>query len=312
MAAAMDIINEYLGAHNRHDIEAALNCLSEDIHYHKVGVWEKRNKGEIGPIEEWEAAINSNYEAYEIHENQEEVRCKLIEHNQWLRNVGIEQALYTSMIFKIRGGSIIEIISEYSAPTQKNISHILDMILSWAGKARSAFIGQLILKDEFIYNRENAAFWGVLLRDWRESCDIPLLFDLKPNLWDPVVRGLLALAIGYPTEARITKISRQYHENLNWRLFGYSMNNKIVGLAGFELTRPEEAVLRHIAVSPQVRKQGIGRTLLEKTSIALSLAKLSAETDRSGLEFYRKCGFSIKDLGEQYTGSFRYLCETEY
>ncbi|MGE5224883.1 MAG: GNAT family N-acetyltransferase [Omnitrophica WOR_2 bacterium] len=312
MAAALDTVNRYLGAHNRHDLVAALDCLAEDIHYHKVGEWEKHCKEEVYSIEEWDAAIQSNFEVYDIQEDPGEVRCKLIEHNQWLRNIGIEQALYSSMLFKISGESILEIVLEYSAQAQKNIRLILDQILAWAGKERSIFLDQLIFNNAFIYSRENAAFWGVLLKDWRESCDIPVLFDLKPSLWDPVIRGLLALAIGYPTEEKITKVSRQYHENSNWRLTGYSMNNKIVGLAGFELTSPGKAVVRHIAVSPPMRKRGIGRTLLNKTSIALSLAKLSVETDRSCLEFYKKSGFSLKDLSEQNPGSARYRCEIDY
>jgi len=39
-----------------------------------------------------------------------------------------------------------------------------------------------------------------------------------------------------------------------------------------------------------------------------NIKELIAETDDDAVEFYRKCGFKIKDLGAVYDNTRRYKC----
>ena len=44
---------------------------------------------------------------------------------------------------------------------------------------------------------------------------------------------------------------------------------------------------------------------------AYGLEEITAETDRDAVEFYRRVGFEVESLGEQYPGTERFLCRLE-
>ena len=49
--------------------------------------------------------------------------------------------------------------------------------------------------------------------------------------------------------------------------------------------------------------------MLRQTQIAFSLQRITLETDRDAVEFYQRCGFQVKSIGEKYPGVERFLCE---
>lgn len=67
-------------------------------------------------------------------------------------------------------------------------------------------------------------------------------------------------------------------------------------------------VLEAIAVKATLRGSGLGRRLLDEISYIGAHQWVEAETDIDGVEFYRRCGFSITTLGEKYPGVERFRC----
>jgi MFS family permease len=137
------------------------------------------------------------------------------------------------------------------------------------------------------------------------------LIDLKPRLGDPAVRALLAEAVGSPTPERMEEVCGNYYQD-TWHLLGLEEPGALVGCIGLEVTDPQQAVIQHIAVAPERRRHGIGRRILQQAAAMLGVTHLTAETDAGAVDFYRRCGFTVKSLGERYPGVERFLCTLEW
>ncbi len=120
----------------------------------------------------------------------------------------------------------------------------------------------------------------------------------------PLIRNLLSYAT---SEFRIDEEYNKYLKSPNRKLFGLECNGKYVGCIGFEMISPKECVISHIAVFPEQREKGIGSKMINFLSNQFCL--ISAETDKDGVDFYRKYGFMITSLGEKYPGVERFQCE---
>ena len=69
--------------------------------------------------------------------------------------------------------------------------------------------------------------------------------------------------------------------------------------------------IKHIAVSPNHRGQGIGSKMISIIKVKHSLTFVFAETDKDAVNFYKNCGFKITSLGEKYPGVERFQCILE-
>ncbi|MCR2823625.1 GNAT family N-acetyltransferase [Lederbergia panacisoli] len=79
------------------------------------------------------------------------------------------------------------------------------------------------------------------------------------------------------------------------------------GCIGIEIINSKECVIRHIAVSSEQRGKGFGSKMINFLSEQYPF--ISAETDKDAVDFYRKYGFIITNLGEKDPGVERFLCE---
>jgi ribosomal protein S18 acetylase RimI-like enzyme len=137
-----------------------------------------------------------------------------------------------------------------------------------------------------------------------------MLTDLSPCLESDEVRNLL-LALGYPTaiaRAKVDTIIAEYQNNTHQPLLGVERDGKLVGLIGLKLESENSAVIRHIVVHPQHRRQGVGHAMIIAVCKQFNLNIVSAETDQDAVDFYRRGGFRIKSLGEIYPMTERFLC----
>lgn len=125
---------------------------------------------------------------------------------------------------------------------------------------------------------------------------------------DGISRTLLAMSIGDATAERVARAQRRYEQEPSWQLLGYAPAGALLGSIGFAITAPDEATVRHIAVLPPYRGQGIGRMLVAHLIATRRLERLLAETDRDAVGFYRRCDFVITSLGERYPGVERFRC----
>ncbi len=132
--------------------------------------------------------------------------------------------------------------------------------------------------------------------------------ELQAPQDDAVGRALLALSIGAPIAATVARLWNRYQTEPTWRIVGYEASGRLLGALGLELIAPAAATIRHLAVVPEERGRGIGRQLLAAVARRYALRTPTAETDRDAVGFYRRCGFTITSLGEQYPGVERFRC----
>lgn len=81
-----------------------------------------------------------------------------------------------------------------------------------------------------------------------------------------------------------------------------------IGVIGMQERSGGSAEIRHIAIAPEKRGQGIGRSIIHDIVKHCGYNELSAQTDKDAVDFYRACGFQSESLGMLYPGTERFRC----
>ena len=138
-----------------------------------------------------------------------------------------------------------------------------------------------------------------------------LMTPLEQSVNDMAAQRLLALCVFAPDPEMLAELAARYDSTPGWTLFGFHIDRTLAGLVGVRVSRPGQAVIQHIAVLPEARRQGVGRQLIQLLVNDHRFHHLEAETDGDAVEFYRCCGFWIHSLGEVYPGVERFRCILE-
>ena len=99
-----------------------------------------------------------------------------------------------------------------------------------------------------------------------------------------------------------------YLTNPARKLLGVVAEERLRGVIGIEDTESGSAIVCHIAVAPDRRLQGLGRSMLEGLCTQLGLTVLIAETDSDAVDFYRHCGFEVERLDARLNSMERFRC----
>jgi ribosomal protein S18 acetylase RimI-like enzyme len=138
--------------------------------------------------------------------------------------------------------------------------------------------------------------------------EIEPLIDLKAAGARAMLAGLRLY-----DEAEAAELVERYERSDSWCLYGYKRAGRLVGVIGLEPrggggVGDTAGTIRHIAVTPEARLQGVGRRLIDLAVARHALAVVEAETDGDAVGFYEACGFRIESLGELYPGIERFRC----
>lgn len=127
------------------------------------------------------------------------------------------------------------------------------------------------------------------------------------DISDQVLYEFLSYCMS-PVPERIKNECSNYKTKMNRELYGIYLDKTLRGIIG--LIRGElETELKHIAIHPEFRIQGLGSKLIEYVIESTKINKIIAETDKDAVNFYKKKGFKITSLGEKYPGVERFNCE---
>lgn len=80
------------------------------------------------------------------------------------------------------------------------------------------------------------------------------------------------------------------------------------GFLAARFTNKFKAEILYIAVDPDFRLKGLGRSMIEALIWRYNLSNVTAETDNTAVDFYRSIGFKVTSLGEKYPGVERFSC----
>ncbi len=119
---------------------------------------------------------------------------------------------------------------------------------------------------------------------------------------------LLAYAVWPPTEERALAVLADGSAAGAVSLYLAADGKDLAGLLRMRRTGRRSAEITHIAVVPERRRGGLGRAMIEELLQLERLDEVVAETDGDAVGFYRRCGFDVHSLGEQYPGVERFRC----
>ncbi|MDL0420149.1 GNAT family N-acetyltransferase [Caldifermentibacillus hisashii] len=132
-----------------------------------------------------------------------------------------------------------------------------------------------------------------------------MIIEINSIIPHPSVRNLLSYATSIN---KVDIVYDNYIQSSNQQLFGFMKEDNIIGCIGVEINL-SLCEIKHIAVSPKERGNGIGSKMINFLCEKYSFTSIIAETDTDAVEFYRNFGFKITSLGEKYPGVERFLCE---
>lgn len=121
------------------------------------------------------------------------------------------------------------------------------------------------------------------------------------------LKSLLAECM-WPDDVRISRELDCYLTDDSRGIYGEVIHNRLAGLIGIVSYSEEAVELKHIAIEPQYRGQGLGTKLIYEYIHSYHPSQISAETDQDAVGFYSKIGFEIHSLGEKYPGVERFNC----
>lgn len=122
------------------------------------------------------------------------------------------------------------------------------------------------------------------------------------------VRDLLSMAVGFPNPEKLSNLLDRFYTTPDHAIFISVENGKITGMIGLDITALPHALITHLAVQPELRKQGMGRRLIAHVTDVLHLQSIGLETDQDAVGFYRACGFEVEEIESKWPGVRRFRC----
>lgn len=143
--------------------------------------------------------------------------------------------------------------------------------------------------------------------DQNQGVVTPAFIDLKPHLAKEDGQYLIELSV-FPSPEAIQRTANEYIVNEEFEIWGLLQDGKLVGFVGIHFTEDTKEILeiRHIAVNPEERGKGLGEKMVQELIKSKDPHEIKAETDDDAVDFYKKLGFEIENLGEKYPGIVRY------
>lgn len=124
------------------------------------------------------------------------------------------------------------------------------------------------------------------------------------NPENPLLGSVIRSSIGSPTAEKIAKVLQSYKKP-NQFLIGAFASENLIAVIGFKIN-DTQATIKHISVSDNFKRQGIGHCLIQKVIKDHAISSIVLETNDESVEFYIKLGFKCEPLDSEYGN--RYHC----
>lgn len=132
--------------------------------------------------------------------------------------------------------------------------------------------------------------------------------DLSHRLPEQTLLDLLLLSAFPRPRAEQLRIAQAFHDSPDHQFWVAQREEVPIGGCGVIDSGADPAIIRYLGVIEAYRGNGVGRSLVETAIAHLRGHRIEAETDDDAKDFYRKCGFAVRSIGEKYPGTVRYVC----
>ncbi|MCK5840039.1 MAG: nuclear transport factor 2 family protein [Bacteroidales bacterium] len=165
------LLMSYLEAHNEHDIDETMDYFTVSARFIIESQTPLLGKDAIRKLEEWNKAIDSRLEMFDMTTKGDTVFIgKIIERNKWFEIIGIDQVEYAPGTFVVyRDGLISEFHpSGLSEESTKQLAPKFKSFMEWATKEKAKELREMMPDKKFDYKPEKAEIWFQLLKEWKE------------------------------------------------------------------------------------------------------------------------------------------------
>lgn len=122
--------------------------------------------------------------------------------------------------------------------------------------------------------------------------------DIKPICDCFEVAVVFKDSIFNPTYDNIINRGKTFLNDKNIRVAGYEEDGLLLGGIAYKITT-NSAIIKNISTDGGHRHRGIGRYMIEQAFKDFH-GEIIAKTDIDAVNFYKRCGFEIKSLGNVY------------
>lgn len=134
------------------------------------------------------------------------------------------------------------------------------------------------------------------------------LIDHKKIFLDKELANLVSLCIFNPNMGKIQNVSQALYSKTQGVFYTMVENDEIVGIIGAKKIDGIKLELHHIAVKESMRLKGIARQMIEDMMEYESVDQMYCEVDHKIADFFKKCGFNISLVEDEFLGSETYFC----
>lgn len=144
----------------------------------------------------------------------------------------------------------------------------------------------------------------------RESAEKEIYaIELNRDYTFSIIYEIFKDVIYKPTKENVNHILMEYTNNRNKTLFGYFINEELIGIIGLEDKQVIEIL--HFGIHENYRNRDYGTALMDYIKNKYFDKKIYLTTDDDAVGFYKKYGYNITEYYEDINGKIykRYKCE---
>ncbi len=185
----LSLVEAYLEAHNRHDLEAGMAFFVEDA---ALGIGSVSAKGQeqIRTFHEHQFKLNAELQHDDCSVEENTVICQAVLSNDWEQAVGINKIQFTPWTYTFEAGLIQQVSATPDPETEQILGWILADFKLWAAENHQSEFTQLFSPDgQIIHSGENAVLLVSLVEEWRAAVE-PALTEALASIWTVEGGGL--------------------------------------------------------------------------------------------------------------------------
>jgi ribosomal protein S18 acetylase RimI-like enzyme len=130
--------------------------------------------------------------------------------------------------------------------------------------------------------------------------------NVKASLFDYEILALMKPSVYDPSPERLKCRTEKYSADKNTFVYACKIDGVYAGIVVLK-TENDTAEILDIALKPEYRKHGIGKSLIDFIFTQFPIDTITAETDDEAVEFYKRCGFNVIGFGMKCNNK-RYIC----
>ncbi len=185
----LSLVQAYLEAYNRHDLDASLTFLAEEAAL-EIGSVTAQGADQVRAFHEYQIALEAEFQQDGCLVEENTVTCQATLSSDWERAMGINTLDFSSWVYTFENGRIQRVSSALDSESQQIVEQISDAFEHWAAENHSNEYAQFYSDDgQVIFSSENAVQVISLVEEFRNAVE-PTFTEALVGIWTVEGGGL--------------------------------------------------------------------------------------------------------------------------